>query len=79
MTPLPPEGLVYASGVTYHAATVPDIIGLRSPAPEETPGSPISAYDKGLADIPSPTQDRMSLTGRAASPSLSSSGDYCKS
>ena len=75
MTPLPPESLVYASGVTYHAATVPDIIGLRSPAPEEAPGSPISAYDKGLADIPSPPRDRIGLTGRAASPLLPSSVD----
>jgi len=66
-------------GVTYHAAIVVDIPGLRNTSYGDAPTSSIPAREQRPAAISAPTHDGIILTGRAASQRRRSSGDYSKS
>jgi hypothetical protein len=61
--------------VTYHAAMLTDILGRRNHSSGDAPKSPISVRLQRSAAISIPTSDRIILTGRAASPLISSSVD----
>jgi hypothetical protein len=65
--------------MTYHAAILLDIPGLRNTSHGDATKSSISAREQRSAEISTTANDRIILTGRAASQRLRSSGQELES